>query len=72
MNLESSDHKLMTEICYCGKLCEFATAVNPCPLLVMSDDLMHDHKSLFHDIVSVLTCKILLPDVLFLIAMLYV
>jgi hypothetical protein len=31
VNLEPSDHGLMAEICYCGKLCEFATTANPDP-----------------------------------------
>jgi len=34
MNLEPSDHGLVVEICYCGKLCEFATTTNPDPSLI--------------------------------------
>jgi hypothetical protein len=29
--MEPSYYGLMAEICYCGKLCEFATAANPDP-----------------------------------------
>jgi len=32
VNLELSDYRLMAEICYCSKLCEFATTTNPRPL----------------------------------------
>jgi len=31
VNLEPSDHGSMAEICYCNKLCEFATTANPNP-----------------------------------------
>jgi hypothetical protein len=42
VNLKLSDHKLIAEICYCGKLYEFATAANPNPKKHANNTYIHN------------------------------
>lgn len=44
VNLEPSDHRLMTKIYYYEKLCEFATSANPGPNM---SRLQLDYEPLF-------------------------